>query len=127
MARKKKDEVAAKGLTRAKFQGFVNVYLNRQEKEQIKSQDWDLATYLTVIEEFCHYGYKFTLSYSETGKFWSASLTGQWQEKPNGGVCMSLKHADMLVAIRALAWCLNEAGHSQDWGERYTQSEMHDW
>jgi len=127
MSRVKKQEPAARMYTKAKWQGFVNVYLSREEKTAIKDQAWDSADYTDFIKDACEHHYKFSLSFSEAGGFWSASLTGQYKELPNGGVCMSLKHRDFDTAIRALAWCLKEAGYKEDWSERYTTADGNDW
>lgn len=127
MARTKKKDSAPQELTRAKWQGFVNVYLSKQEKDSIKKMEFGPDDAMKLVEEACYAGYKFSCSYSPAGGFWSASMTGQYKELPNGGVCMSLKHSDLFTALAALRFCLDEAGLQQDWGERYTQTEAHDW
>lgn len=127
MARKKKTGQATKGLTKAKWVGFCNVYLSSEEKKEIKGQEFTSDWYFEFIQGLADAGYKLSVSYSEAGNFYSCSVTGQYQERPNAGVCMSLKHRELETALKALWWCLEQAGLNEDWNVTYAVADSNDW
>ena len=127
MARKKAAKQDGSTLTRAKWVGFCNVYLSNEEKKQIKKEEFSPEWYFEFIQGLADAGYKVSVTYSELGKFYSASVTGQYQERPNAGVCMSLKHSDLSVALTALWWCLQQAGLNEDWNVTYGVTDSNDW
>jgi len=127
MARKKVASQKEVTLTKAKWVGFCNVYLSKQEKEQIKKEEFTESWYFDFIQGLADAGYKLSVSYSELGKFYTASVTGQYQERPNAGVCMSLKHRELAVALTALWWCLEQAGLKEDWNVTYAVADGLDW
>lgn len=127
MARKKTEAIDKETLKRAKWQGFVNVYLSGAEKQQIRKEVFGADWYFQFIETVTAAGYKLSVSYSEAGGFYSVTLTGQYEGRPNAGVAMSLKHSELDVAFTALWWCLEQAGLNGDWAERYTLSDGMDW
>ncbi len=127
MARVKKAPPEKKVYKKAKWQGFVNVYLNQQEKELIRSEELSDEEALVFLADMALTGYKVSLSYSPSGKFFTASLTGAYEGQPNAGFCMSLKHSSPNVAITALSHCVESAGKDGDWGDRYTLAGGNDW
>lgn len=127
MPRKKTEKKETAVLTKAKWRGFCSVYLNKQEKEQIKKEEFAEEWYFHFIQGLAEAGYKVTVSYSEVGNFYSASVTGQYEEKPNAGVCLSLKHRDLQVALTALWWCLEKAGLNEEWEVTYQVNDGLDW
>ena len=105
----------------------MNVYLAPQEKKQIKKETFVDGWYLEFIQSLADAGYKFSLTYAERGGFYTATAYGQYEEGPNAGYAMSLKHRDLEVALTSLWWCLEEAGLKGDWSERFTTGSDLDW
>jgi hypothetical protein len=109
------------------WQGFVNVYLTKQEKEVIRAHPLDYAAALQFIADAATSGYKFSGSYAEEGGFYTATLYGNRAGTPNAGWAMSLRHSDFLTALSALHYVLAEDGWNSDWSERFTTASDNDW
>lgn len=127
MARKKTDKNAVTEVKRVEWKGFVNVYLNSQEKAYIKDNQLDELGIVHLIQRLADSNYKFSCSYSIGGGFYTVTAYGNTPDNPNAGWAMSLKHSDFIVALTALNHCLEEAGDKGDWGERYTTAAGNDW
>lgn len=123
MARKPKEAPTDK----VTWQGFVNVYLNSQEKKQIKENLLSEDHAFIFIQTAAEVGYKFSLTYSEKGGFYSATLYGNTPGGANAGFAMSLRHADACTAISALSFAVGEDGWKSDWSERFTTVGSNDW
>ena len=123
MARKKSSATAGK----VKFQGFVNVYLNPQEKKQIKANLLDSEQILDFIQLAADEGYKFSLSFSDSGGFYSATLYGNEVSCGNPGYAMTIRHADVQTAVSGLAFVVGQDGWKSDWAERFTTAGDNDW
>lgn len=127
MARTRKKPEEKKTYTKAKWTGFVNVYLSPEEKKQIKKELFTFEGCLLFLQEAGEAGYKVSLSYSQADGVWTVTLTGQYRELPNAGLSMSMRHKDVEVAITALWWCYHQAGAKGSWEERYTVASQDDW
>jgi hypothetical protein len=127
MARKPKQQPEETLWTRAKWQGFVNVRLTTEEKKAIKEKLLSEANGYEFLMNAATAGYKCSISYSVPEEVFTASLTGTYQQKPNAGITMSMRHRDLIVALTALEWCHDQAGFSQEWSERWTLAEPDDW
>lgn len=127
MTKKKAVPAVVVGLRKAKWLGFINVYLSKEEKASIKANLLSYPMAIDFLSGCAEDGYKVSMSHSERGKFFSVTLFGQYEGKPNAGFAMSLKHADMLTAITALEHCKAEAEPSGDWSDRFTSSAGNDW
>lgn len=127
MAVKKSGKAASTDLKEAKWQGFVNVYLTPEEKKQIKQNPLSAEECLYFLGDMAQAGYKASFTWSIAGEFWSVSLTGKYQGRPNAGITMTLRHSDILIAITALQWCHDEAGKVGEWADRYTTAGGNDW
>lgn len=112
---------------KAKWQGFVNLRLNSQEKDTIKANPMKEEAGLEFLLNAATAGYKCSISYSIPEDIYTVSLTGQYQQKPNAGITMSLRHRELLVVIAALSWILREDGLSADWEERFEMAGNDDW
>lgn len=112
---------------KAKWAGFVNVRLTEQEKKEIKGNLLKEEDGLEFLMNAATAGYKCSISYSIPEDVYTVSLTGQYQEKPNAGITMSIRHVELMVALTALAWCQSEAGASQEWSERWTVGGLDNW
>ena len=106
--------------TKQKWLGFVNVKLTQEEKTAIKDNLLSEEAGYEFLMNAATVGYKCSISYSIPEDVFTVSLTGQYQEKPNAGITMSMRHRDLIVAITALNFCATEDGVSQEWAERYT-------
>lgn len=127
MARKKttpKDEPKPK---KVEWQGFVNVYLNSQEKQYIKENELDDNGLIDLVQRLADSNYKFSCSFSDRGGFYTVTAYGNTPDNPNAGWAMSLKHSDFRIAMTALNHCLQEAGEKGSWAERYVAASGHDW
>ena len=112
---------------KAKWQGFVNVYLGVAEKKKVKDFTLTDAQLLDFMTDVTELGYKLSVTWSRKGEFFTVTCYGQYEDGPNAGVAMSLRHRSLEVAITALNHCLEEAGMASDWSERYTSVSGHDW
>jgi hypothetical protein len=113
--------------TKAKWQGFVNVRLTKEEKKAIKGRLLLEGTGFEFLMNAATAGYKCSISYSIPEDTYTVSLTGQYHQKPNAGITMSIRHRDLITALTALAWCQEEAGNLAEWSERWTLAEPDDW
>lgn len=112
---------------KAKWQGFVNVYLSTTERKHIKENLLSNNQLLDLFVNITEAGYKLSVTYAERPGFFTVTVYGQHAGGPNEGYAMSLRHASLRTALTAVQHCLNEAGLIADWTERYTSSEGHDW
>lgn len=109
------------------WQGFVNVYLNRQEKEHIKKNVLSDSAAVEFISEAAENGYKFSVSYAAKAGYYTATLYGNTAGGANAGWAMSLRHADFLTALSALHHVVSQDGWKGDWAERFTTVDDTDW
>lgn len=127
MATKRKPKPGQSGYGKVVFQGFVNVYLNKQEKEKIKANVLTTDGAVEFIQMVCEAGYKLTVSQSADGKTYTATAYGNDFTKPNAGYAMSLRHADFLTALSALFHVLDTHGLATDWQEVHAIADDNDW
>ena len=123
MARTKKDPTEMK----VTWRGFVNVYLNPQEKDYVKNHILSDAQIVEFIGEAAENGYKYSATYSRHGNFFTVTLYGNTPGQPNAGYAMSLRHADFATAVSALSFVVGEEGWKNDWTERFTAVGDNDW
>lgn len=124
MAQKK---ATAPSADKVKWQGFVNVYLTRTEKDYVKQNPLDYAAALQFLADAAEAGYKASISYSERPGFFTVTLYGNVPGGVNAGWAMSLRHADLLVAVSALHHVAGQDSLKSDWGERFDTASGHDW
>lgn len=124
MALKKAPPPAA---DKVKWQGFVNVYLTRTEKDYVKENPLDYAEALQFLGDAAEAGYKVSISYTDNPGFYTVTLYGNRSGGVNAGWAMSLRHADLLVAVSAINHVAGQDGLKSDWGERYDTATGHDW
>lgn len=127
MAYTKKDKRQPAMWEKAKWQGFVNVRLGKEEKKAIKGSLLQEVDALQFLVDAATDGYKCSISYSIPEDVFTVSMTGQYEGKPNAGVTMSMRHVDFITAVSALYWCHVEAGKKGDWGDRYSSGGQDDW
>lgn len=112
---------------KVQWQGFVNVYLTRQEKEHVKSNPLDYADAVQFLADAAEAGYKVSVSYTPKPGFFTVTLYGNVPGHVNAGWAMSLRHADLLVAVSAANHVAGEDGLNSDWSERFDTASGHDW
>jgi hypothetical protein len=112
---------------KAKWVGFVPLSLNAQEKKAVSDLELSDADLLQVVESAAGAGYKVSVSYSIPEDVYTISLTGYYEEKPNAGLTMSLRHRSFYKALSAISWVLDEAGLTGDWEERFGKDSQIDW
>jgi hypothetical protein len=127
MARKKSSKPEEQLWSKAKWQGFVNIALTKEEKKAIKAQLLEEATGFEFLMNVVTDGYKSSISYSVPEDTYTVSLTGLYQGKPNAGITMSMRHKELITALTALSWCHEQAGTFGEWSERWTLREEDDW
>ena len=127
MTNAKRSKPGEKGYGTVKFRGFVKVSLKEQEKKQIKANLLDEAGCTGFIHELVGNGYKYSLSLSSDGKFYTATAYCNDFRKANAGYGLSMRHADYLVAITALQWCFGLEGYDSDWAEVWGVADDNDW
>lgn len=112
---------------KAKWKSFVSVRLTRQEKQAVKENLLEEDSGYEFLMNAATAGYKCSISYSIPEDVYTVSLTGLYQEKPNGGLTLSLRHRDLIVAVTAMSWILREDGLSAEWSERFDVRGDDDW
>lgn len=112
---------------RAKWKGFMNLSLNKQEKKEIKDNLIAEETGFEFLMNATTEGYKLSISYSIPEDVYTVSLTGQYRRRPNAGLTLSMRHRDLIVAVSGIAWCVAESGESGDWEERFGEMNQDDW
>lgn len=124
MAKKKVD---APALDKVQWQGFVNVYLTKQEKSHVKDNPLDYADALQFLSDASQAGYKVSITWTEPPGFFTVTLYGNRPGHPNAGWAMSLRHSDLLTAISAVHHVAGEDGLNSDWADRFDTASGHDW
>jgi len=127
MARKKKQPEVKTLWEKAKWKGFVATRLTDQERAAIKKELLSPEGVSQFFMDAASAGYKVSLSYSIPEDVYTVSLTGQYQDKPNGGLTVSMRHRECDVAVTALWWCVNEDGYAIDWEQRFGKVDVDDW
>lgn len=127
MASKRSQKKEGELWTKATWKGFVNLRLSKEEKAAIKGALLREADGLEFLMNAATAGYKCSISYSIPEDVYTLSLTGQYQQKSNAGITMSLRHREMMIALSGLAWLLREDGLSSEWSDRFTVSGDDDW
>lgn len=112
---------------KVKWQGYVNVYLSKEDKNHVKHNLLTDAAAIEFLLEAAENGYKFSCSYSNTGSFHTVTLYGNTAGTPNAGWAMSLRHSDFLTALSALHHVVGQDGWKSDWSERFTTVTDNDW
>lgn len=124
---KRRTKKEVKTWNKAKWNGFVNVRMSNEEKQVVKKNLLTEEAGLEYLMNASTAGYKCSISYSIPEDVYTASLTGMYQEKPNAGVTMSMRHRDLIVALSALKWCDDEAGFNGEWSDRFGMAGNDDW
>lgn len=127
MPRKRETVPDKKSREKAKWAGFVNVYLSPSEKKQVSENLLDVAGIFHTIQRIVDDDYKLSITYTDGGGFYTVTVYGQWSDRPNAGMAMSMRHSQLDVAMTALAWCLDECGPGGDWSDRFSTVDDHDW
>ncbi len=112
---------------KVKFQGFVSVNLNKEERVAVKEME---LTDGQIIEFWTHaaeLGYKVSVSFSDKGEFYTVTLYGNHSENKNAGYAMSMRHKDMLVCIAAFYFLFADTSMGESWGERFDTDDNNDW
>lgn len=112
---------------KVQWQGFVNVYLTRTEKDHVKRNPLPYPEALGFLADAAASGYKVSVSWSERPGFFTVTLYGNLPGHPNAGWAMSIRHADILTAVSALHHVAGQDGLKSDWGERFDTASGHDW
>ena len=107
---------------KAKWEGFVNVKLSKEEKNQIKNNLISEEACFRFFMDAAVSGNKMSVSYSIPEDVYTVSLTGQYVDKPNAGVTMSIRHRELVVAVSALHFLMEQIGTVQEWTDVYTMS-----
>lgn len=127
MARKKKVVQEETLWKKAKWEGFVNVRLNSQEKAAVKKTLLTAESISQFFQDAATAGYKVSLSYSIPEDVYTVSLTGQYQNKPNSGLTASIRHREFDTCITALWFAVSEDGYGIDWQERFGEVDHDNW
>jgi len=127
MPNEKKPKPGSKDYGTVKFRGFIKVALKDHEKKQIKANLLGEADAMGFIHELTGNGYKFSLSLSNDGKFYTATAYCNDFRKANAGYGLSMRHADYLVAITCLQWCFALEGYDTDWAEVWGVADDDNW
>lgn len=127
MARRKTSKTSQEKPNKVKFQGFVRVYLTKQEKAQISEEMLSEDEVLTFFDTMAMAGYKVSVSYSPSGGFFSVTLYGNHQDNPNAGWAMTLRHRDLLKAMSALAFSHDHKSIEGDWTGKEPTGDDNDW
>lgn len=112
---------------KVRFAGFVRVPLNKAEKAQVKKNLLKDAQILKEIVKAAESGYKVSISYSQDAGYYTFTLYGNHPDNPNAGYAASLRHSDLVVAISAMAFVLQEQGYAADWQDLFAVEGDDDW
>lgn len=104
---------------KVKFQGFVSLRLNAQEKKHVKANQLEPAQVFEFVHTAAFHGYKFSLSWSKEQDCYTATLYGNRWGAANAGYAMSIRHFDALIAITALSWVMDQNGWEADWSATF--------
>lgn len=87
---------------KAKFEGFIDARLTKDDKKHIKANLPDGDKLSSLFEQWLGRGYKVSLSVDRSSDCFVASLYGQFTTSDNPGYCLTCRHTDMVVAIAGL-------------------------
>lgn len=127
MARKKAAAPATKVWNKAKWVGFVDIGLQEQERRAIKESLLDVDGIAQFFQDAAAGGYKLSVSYSIPEDCYTVSMTGQYQEKANGGLTASIRHREFEVAVTALWFVTHQDGYAVNWEDRFGSASGDDW
>lgn len=112
---------------KVKWQGFVSVVLNKQEKKRAKDDKLTSDQAIKFILEASELGYKVSVAYEADHNFYTVTLYGNITDNPNAGYAMSIRHSDMLVCFAAYHYLFEEQGLELAWSERWDTANDTDW
>ena len=128
MATRGSNKPGSKDYGKVKFRGFVNVYLRPEHKASIKENLPTAETVLQFLDTCATSDLKFSLSYSDKGGFYTATVYCTDFKSPNAGLSLSLRHSDISTAIGALIFVLDMVGITGSWEEEWGEvGSSNDW
>ena len=87
---------------KAKFEGFIDANLTKEDKHAIKANLPDAEAIVAQLSRWTDKGYKFSISFDRNNDCHTASLYGQWKNSNHAGYCLTCRHTDVHVAIAGL-------------------------
>lgn len=127
MARKPKEKAVAAATSKVTFRGFLNLKLNKQEREYVKNNVLDPSDIGDFISGAAFQGYKFSCSFTPVGDCYIGTLYGTRLGHPDAGYAMSIRHADFGIVCSALQWVLEESGKDGSLTAWYGEADDVDW
>ena len=113
---------------RVEWKGFINVYLRPNDKAAIKQNPIDDSGIIGLVEGLTNEGYKVSLTYSDRGSFYTATVYGNTAGHINAGYALSIRHSDYYVAFSALNYIFDNIGLGGGWEENYGSTQgNNDW
>lgn len=108
------------------YQGYIPTYLDDKAKKAIKGNAPTFDQLFDKVKKWVEDDYRFTLAWSNERECFTASLYDVSFRRPSGGYILAANHAELAVAVSALAY-LHEKVYPDGWDiERVgTQSDVH--
>ena len=122
VVRAEKEEAAR----RADFRGYVNVELTEDEKAEF--DEWQ-ATGAPVerLDKACSEGIQFGLKWEGKGKPHLASATDRTEGSVNGGLCVTCRASNPLLALYRLLFTLEVLSTYGSWELRQPLADPDRW
>lgn len=87
---------------------FVNVTLNKQDKEIIRKTELDPYEFYDYLKEWLDAGYKFSIRDNDEKGYYLASLSGVEERCPNKDYIVTARSSSLDECLVALAYKLKE-------------------
>lgn len=127
MTRKRSAKPKAEKPQKVEFQGFLQIKLNKQEKQYVKDNLLGPDAIMALIMDAAFIGYKISVSHSPKLDTYFVTAYGNRVGHPDAGWALSIRHSDFVTGCTALRWCLDEAGKNGSLAEWLGNEDDDDW
>lgn len=102
--KKSDSSTTGRGKPKVEWQGYVNVELNKQDKDEI-TKIKNPAEYVdTVVTDLVANGYSMKVRYDDYNQCFAASFYCENSADPNAGWCLSMRGNDWFTALFRLCF-----------------------
>ncbi len=124
---KKKPSPAKPKAEKHAFDGFVNFYLTKTDKDAIGEHVFTAQGCLDFVNEMLEAGYAFKVAYDDYSDCPAVMMIGERTKVFNKGKIMSARHADLLKAFTILYYQHVHLSQSEDWDKEEAKPFDFDW
>ena len=110
-----------------KFIGYVNIYLNEEDKKAVNDLLLSHSDCLDVIAEWSEEGYSVSIKWDHKSDCHIVSVVGQYTTGITAGRAISQRHTDVCKAFTALWYIVDQKYPEGVWVEINLPADSHSW